>query len=316
MKLAAVVAVVGAALTALLVQYFVLIRPWYQGWGATAVELRARLPGDELAPDAREVETRALTIDAPPERVWPWLAQLGQDRAGFYSYGFLQNLFGMDMPRGDRLLGLPDPRPGEKLLMSPRPAMGGRAYAVHERVEPGRALVLRTYALRMMGAGGAPPPSGSWAFVLAPEPDGRTRLVVRSRRGSEHVAPSLAASALGALVLDPLHFAFERRLMLGVKERAEGRPVEPAWREAVEVALWFTTAALGLAALAAALRRRPAAGRWLLAATAALFLFTLLFFARPPVALALLLVVALRFAVAWAWRRPPGEARPAEAARA
>lgn len=312
MKLTAVVAVAGAVVTALLVQYFVLIRPWYQTWGATADEMRRALPGDELAPAPREVETRAITVDAPPERVWPWLAQLGQDRAGFYAQSFLQNLLGMEMPRGDRLLGLPDPRPGDKLLMSPRPAMGGRAYAVYERVEPGRALVLRTSSLRMMGAGGAPPPSGSWAFVLEPASEGRSRLLVRSRTGSEHVAPSLTATALSTLVLDPIHFMFERRLLLGVKERAEGLAPDPAWVEATELALWLATALLGGAALAAALARRGAAARSLAVATAALFVLTLLFFARPPLAVGIVAVVALRFALAWAWKKPaPGAAAPA-----
>lgn len=312
MKLLAVVAVAGALVTALFLQYFALIRPWSQTWGATAAEVRRPLPGDEVAPDPRQVETRAVTIAAPPERVWPWLAQLGQDRAGFYSYGFLQNVLGMDMPRGDQLLGLPDPRPGDRLLMSPRPALGGRAYAVYERVEPGRALVLRTFAFRPL-AGDGPLPGGSWAFVLEPEPGGKTRLLVRSRTGSEHVAPTLAAAAFGALVRDPIHFMFERKLMLGVKERAEGLAPAPAWREVVEVLLWASTALLGLAALAAALLRRGAAGRSLAAATAALFVLTLIFFARPPLAAALVLVVALRLALAWAWRAPGREARSAAA---
>lgn len=165
----------------------------------------------------------------------------------------------------------------------------------------------------MFGAGGAPPPSGSWAFVLAPEPDGRTRLLVRSRSGAAQVRPPLLAQAFGALVLDPIHFAFERRLLLGLKARAEGAPLEPAWREAAELALWLSAAALGLGALAAAALRRRGAGRALLAATAALFVLTLLFFARPPLLAALLLVVALRLAVAWAGRPPPAAA-PARAA--
>ena len=299
-------AILGALATALAVQYFVLIRPWYQTWGATSAEMQAPLPGDALAPDAAEVETRAITIDAPPGKVWPWLAQLGHGRAGFYSYGFLQNLLGMEMPRGDRLLGLPDPRPGDRLLMSPRPSMGGRAYATYEEVLPGRAFVLRTYALRALGRDGAPPPSGSWAFVLEPK-GGKTRLLVRSRTGSEHAAPSLRGLALATLVIDPIHFMFERQLMRGVKHRAEGRALPPAWVEALEVVLWLVTAVLGLSAAAAALLRRAHALRPLAAATAAAFVLTLLFFARPPLALAVVAVALLRWTVSWAWKKP-GEA--------
>ncbi len=297
-------AILGALATALAVQYFVLIRPWYQTWGATSAEMQAPLPGDALAPDAAEVETRAITIDAPPERVWPWLAQLGQGRAGFYSYRFLQNLLGMQMPDGDRLLGFPDPRPGDRLLMSPRPSMGGRAYATYEEVLPRRALVLRTYSLRALGRDGMAPPSGSWAFVLQPEAGGKTRLLVRSRTGAEHAAPSVAGLALATLVLDPIHFAFERKLMLGVKERAEGRAAAPAWVEALEVLLWLATATLGLSAASAALLRRTSALRPLAAATAAAFVLTLLFFARPPLAVAVVAVALLRWAVSWAWRKP------------
>src|SRR6266702_247585 len=297
-------AILGALATALAVQYFVLIRPWYQTWGATSAEMQALLPGDALAPDAAEVETRAITIDAPPERVWPWLAQLGQGRAGFYSYRFLQNLLGMQMPDGDRLLGFPDPRPGDRLLMSPRPSMGGRAYATYEEVLPRRALVLRTYSLRALGRDGMAPSSGSWAFVLQPEAGGKTRLLVRSRTGAEHAAPSVAGLALATLVLDPIHFAFERKLMLGVKERAEGRAAATAWVEALEVLLWLATATLGLSAASAALLRRTSALRPLAAATAAAFVLTLLFFARPPLAVAVVTVALLRWAVSWAWRKP------------
>jgi uncharacterized protein YndB with AHSA1/START domain len=255
-------AILGALLAALAAQYLVLLRPWYQSWGATYAEMQAGLPGDALAPDAAQQETRAITIGAPPEKVWPWLAQLGQDRAGFYGYGLLQALFGAPMPRGDRLLGLPDPRPGDRLLMAPRPSMGGRAYAVYEAVVPGEALVLRTYALAALGHDGAPPPRGSWAFVLRPTEGGRaTRLLVRSRTGAEQAPPSLAGAALGALVLDPVHFAFERALLLGVKARAEGRPLTPPWEEALEAALWLVTVALG----AAAARSEPSWSRYLAA---------------------------------------------------
>lgn len=59
------------------------VRPWYLHWGATLEESRQSLPGDEIIPDARSQQTRAITIHAPREQVWPWLAQLGQDRGGF-----------------------------------------------------------------------------------------------------------------------------------------------------------------------------------------------------------------------------------------
>lgn len=74
--------------------YVAVARPWLRRWGATPDELEKPLPGDELVPDPGVVTTRAVTIDAPVEEVWPWLAQIGQDRGGFYSYEWLENLAG------------------------------------------------------------------------------------------------------------------------------------------------------------------------------------------------------------------------------
>lgn len=69
-----------------------LLRPWYSRWGATDAEVRASLPGDELVPSPRAQSTWAVTIEAPPDAVWPWLVQMGQDRAGFYTYEWFENV--------------------------------------------------------------------------------------------------------------------------------------------------------------------------------------------------------------------------------
>jgi hypothetical protein len=83
--------------------FFLFVRPWYLQWGATDEETRRPLPGDEIVPNAPGQETRAITIHASVDRVWPWLAQLEQDRGGFYSFDLLENLVGCDMPTDDRL---------------------------------------------------------------------------------------------------------------------------------------------------------------------------------------------------------------------
>jgi hypothetical protein len=70
------------------------LRPWFLHWGATNEEIKKALPGDELCPEAASMATRAVTIHAPAEEVWPWIAQIGQDRGGFYSYSWLENLVG------------------------------------------------------------------------------------------------------------------------------------------------------------------------------------------------------------------------------
>src|SRR5690348_1920475 len=68
----------------LLALLIVGLRPWYMQWGATSEEVKRIYAGDHLAPDVRSLATRAISIDAPPEKVWPWIAQVGEDRAGFY----------------------------------------------------------------------------------------------------------------------------------------------------------------------------------------------------------------------------------------
>ena len=83
----------GAVLSSLAV--LPVLRTWAMQWGSTEAELDATLPGDELTPAADHVVTRAVTIDAAPEAVWPWLVQLGKGRGGFYSYDVLENLVGL-----------------------------------------------------------------------------------------------------------------------------------------------------------------------------------------------------------------------------
>src|SRR5208337_411058 len=84
--------------------YHLGLRGWCLHWGTTPAEARATLPGDELFPVYSGEATHAITIQAPPQQVWPWLMQIGQDRSGFYSYTFLENLAGCEMPRVERLV--------------------------------------------------------------------------------------------------------------------------------------------------------------------------------------------------------------------
>ena len=81
--------------------YLGVLWPWMMRWGATNAEQTMSLPGDEIAPVA--TSTRAITIDAPTSEVWRWLVQVGQDRAAFYSYDWLENLLGVDYHNADRV---------------------------------------------------------------------------------------------------------------------------------------------------------------------------------------------------------------------
>src|SRR3712207_3552777 len=82
---------------------YALSSPWVLTWGATKEEARRGLPGDEVAPQATTRSTRAVTIDAPPEEVWPWLMQMGWGRAGFYSYNWIENLMRADLHNAGRI---------------------------------------------------------------------------------------------------------------------------------------------------------------------------------------------------------------------
>jgi hypothetical protein len=169
------------------------IRPWFMRWGATGEELVVPLPGDDIVPVARYQATRAITVEAPINEVWPWVVQMGQDRAGLYSYECLENLFGCDIHNGDRIV----PEWQERRVGDPFPLHPDLALEV-ARVDAPTALVLR-----------APDGSASWAFVLHEHEGDGTRVVVRFRA---------SARSFG---LAPVHFVMERRMLLGLKERAE-----------------------------------------------------------------------------------------------
>jgi hypothetical protein len=96
--------IVLLVLAVALLAYTFLVRPWHLRWGATNEEINVSLPGDPWIPAGAKVSTRAITIGAPVSAVWPWVAQLGQERGGFYTYDWLENLFLANMRNADRLL--------------------------------------------------------------------------------------------------------------------------------------------------------------------------------------------------------------------
>ena len=198
-----------------------LVRPWFLRWGATDEEIRGPWPGDEITPDAICRATRAVTIHAPAGKVWPWVAQIGQDRGGFYSYTWLENLFGARMRNADRILpGKQDRKVGDTVWMTPKERYGGKGCMKIAELEPGRSMVLvppDDYE-KVLRTGRAP--GGCWTFILQPL-DGRTaRLILRSRGAENEAVP---ARLFGRLVFDPAHFIMERKMMLEIKRLAEGR---------------------------------------------------------------------------------------------
>lgn len=192
----------AAAGTGLVAAYLLAVRPWHLGWGATAAERRRSLPGDELVPAPAVQSTRAVTIAAPAADVWSWLVQLGQGRGGFYSYDWLENLAGCDLLSADRIHPeWQNVRAGDFIRAMPATAMPEAGWRV-ARLDAGRALVL----------------AGWGAFVVEPLDAATTRLIARSRGGGR---PRLLTKLLNTLTWEIPHFIMERRMLLGIKQRAE-----------------------------------------------------------------------------------------------
>ncbi|WP_404389547.1 SRPBCC family protein [Humibacillus xanthopallidus] len=187
----------------------------YLHYGATGGEPIETLPGDDLLPSADLVATRAATIGATPDQVWPWVAQLGQGRGGFYSYDRLENLVGCEIESADRIHPeWQDVKVGDPFRLHPKLAL------VVAEVNPGHSLVVDG---RARPGEPAPPYDFTWAFVVRRHPGLRTRLVVRERYG--YTTPA------SRLVVEPLAAGsalMTRKMLHGIRQRVEAaRPGGP-----------------------------------------------------------------------------------------
>ena len=192
-----------AGIVILAVIIIAALMPWMDRWGATDDEIAASFAGDELVPTPRISYTRAISINASPEDIYPWIAQLGADKGGMYSYTWLETLIQCPQTNADRIhdewQGL---EVGDKVLMCPDENMPP-AYIV-AMIEENHAIVL--------GHKENDDWVEIWQFNLVPQDDGTTRLVIRSRS---------AAEGWFWDVIRPGVFIMERGMMLGIKERAE-----------------------------------------------------------------------------------------------
>jgi hypothetical protein len=193
--------------------YWFPVRRWFSRWGTTPAELERAMLGDALIPDPTETSMQAVTVNAPPEDIWPWLVQIGYQRGGLYSYDWLDRLFGfLDRPSATRILPefqqlavgdkIPWDRKGTELTVGV--------------VEPLQGLAL-SYRVRGF--------VWVWQFGLFPLDEQRTRFVTR---GTERV-PKTPLWWLGMRAMEPASFVMTRRFLLGVKARAEAlRASRPA----------------------------------------------------------------------------------------
>ncbi len=248
------------------------------------------MPGDGLVMAANYQTTRAVSIEAPPEAVWPWLVQMGFRRGGLYSYDWIDRWMGiLDAPSASRILPeFQDLKPGMSIPMGK-----GLGWPVTVMQAPGSMV------LDILQAG----VHISWSWLLSPAPDGKTRLVLRIRGKVEirtGFAPIVAALDLGEYVM-------VRRMLAGIKRRAEGHPVPPAV-ELAELGLWAVAALAGLVAVIAAFIRK----RWkrpFLAAWAAFLCVFILAFRQPSLLGGTALVGVLLYGLARSLRKPR-ERRP------
>ncbi|HXY91302.1 MAG TPA: hypothetical protein VEP49_02405 [Acidimicrobiia bacterium] len=200
--------VVAAVVLAKLFVFERYVHPWMARWGASDAEVDGTLQADALVrPDVRRT-TRAITVDAPVSAVWPWLVQIGEDQAGFYSYSWLERLARTDMHNADTVHEEWQQRErGDTVWLGHRWGELGRQVAAV--CEPGRALVLvspRDFAAVEAGRLA----SGYWGFFLEPIDGERTRVIVRSSGG-----------AVGTAWFDVVHFLMEQKMMRGLEQRAE-----------------------------------------------------------------------------------------------
>lgn len=193
-----------------------LLDPWQRSWGATPEEVAAVLPGDGLTAAPAEQATRATTIAAPPEAVWPWLVQMGADRAGFYSYDWLENLFGLDIHNADSIVDEWQHLATGDIVWADGGLTGGW---VVERVVPNEVLVMKVADVRTGRTVSRDRGIGfefQWTFALRPATDGTTRLVIRERVAYGRRLTRFVMAPVGWV-----SFVMTRKMLDGIRRRAE-----------------------------------------------------------------------------------------------
>jgi hypothetical protein len=233
---------VGALLVILLLGgVFALLPGWMDTYGAAPQEIAAVYPGDELLTEPAIQWTHAVSISAPVEKVWPWIAQIGQSRGGFYSYTFIENLISGDnsFQNASQILSqFQDPQPGEFIITDMLPI---------KEISTGNYFLAAT--VDFFGVG------WTWLWYLKPvEPDA-TRLIIRMKVQT----PGELINPVGMVFFDAGAFVMEKCMLQGLEDRAEGRafpvPIEP-----LEIFAWVGTLLVGLVAIWQVMKRKD----WLL----------------------------------------------------
>jgi hypothetical protein len=196
-------------------------RSHFRFWGATKEDQQRTLPGDERVPAPLVLTTMAITLDAPARDVWPWIAQLGQERGGMYSYELLENLARCQMRNADRVTPEWEMKVGDQMRMGPQ------GYPVNQVValERGRWLLMAGANLKTGIADPLPQPGQTtyinytWVLYLDERPDGTTRLISRTRLA--YAPRTFAAKLMWEVFTDPIGCVMTRKMLLTLKQRVE-----------------------------------------------------------------------------------------------
>lgn len=198
--------------------YDLVIRPWHSNWGATEEEIEMSLPGDDLVKNPKFNATRAITIEANPDEIYPWIIQIGYKRAGFYSYDWFDNSF---------------KRSAEKILVQYQNFRIGDTIPISHMVQwivdtlqKDNFLVIRS---------GSHPTDGSWIWYLKPLDDNTTRLITRLRGDYKAKFPMVLINYL----TDFGDLPFMRKSMLGIKQRSEGAINDSFISDLLEGLVWI-----------------------------------------------------------------------------
>jgi hypothetical protein len=211
----------GAAMIAGAVLLRPLLASRYRRWNTVGDEATRTLPGDERVPAPLVTQTLAVTINARAAAIWPWLAQIGQERGGLYSYELLENIARCQIHNADRIVPEWELRVGDLVRLGPP------GYPVHKVVglERGHWLLLAGADLKTGDVPELPRPGQaeytnySWVFYLHEQPDGATRLITRNHL--DYAPRSLAFNVMWQWFTDPIGFVMTRKMLLGIKQRAE-----------------------------------------------------------------------------------------------
>jgi hypothetical protein len=266
--------------------YAVAIRPSQLRWGATTEEIRRAMPGDELMQHPSFLATRAITINAKPETIWPWLVQIGYCRAGFYGYDLIENLGATNGIRSAATIRpeFQHPKTGDLLPLS------AVAHLIFGAIAPNRYLIWRSEA---------EPADGVFTWALYPQGDGRTRLVSRVRLRYHWTHAWLLTLDMFTEFAD--HVAVPE-ILRGVRDRAEGRRSKPLRAEAIEILVWLLAAAELAVAVGCIFRWLDWRRAWLLSCVCAAVLLVVLY-ARAPAWIGAMLVCAAGVGLWWMDRR-------------